>query len=369
MKNLKTLFIILTTILVSSCSKDDVSAPPVNNNPVATACPIINVTANITTFTTWTAGNVYVINAPNNLQVTSKLTIEPGTVIKLNNCYIDVTGGGKIIAEGTANKRIVFTSFADDSICGDSNGNGTATLPKKGDWKELWLNSTEIKSFTYCDFFYGGADRSGENKMIDIGPLNKLTEFDNCQFAHALGGSTTGSAAFNADFDYIKSVTSLTNNAFFDNDRPLRLDAKYSVSTTNIFHKPNNPSVINIRNGIFINNFDGVPENFTTNWLITEVPYVAAMQFQVSSIGILNIGASVKVKFVNPSDYLGAYSGSVNLSPTAILTSYKDDNVGGDTNGDSNTSLPGTGDWKGFSNTVPGLTTYYQSGNIRYAAN
>jgi hypothetical protein len=335
----------------------------------ASACPVINVTANITTFTTWTAGNVYVINAPNNLQVTSKLTIEPGTVIKLNNCYIDVTGGGKIVAEGTATNRIVFTSFADDSICGDSNGDGTASLPNKGDWKELWLNSSEVKSFTYCDFFYGGAARGGENSMINIGPLNQTTVFDNCQFAHALGGSTTSSVTFNADFDYIKSVTTLTNNAFFDNDKPLRLDAKYSVSTTNIFHQPNNSTIKNTRNGIFLNNFNGVPEGTITNWNITEVPYVAAIQFQVSSVGTLNIGPSVKVKFVSPSDYLGAYSGSVNLSPTAILTSYKDDIVGGDTNGDSNTSLPGSGDWKGFSNTVPGATSYYQSANIRYAAN
>ena len=124
----------------------------------------------------------------------------------------------------------------------------------------------------------------------------------------------------------------------------------------------------NARNGIFLAS-SNIPAGTTTNWNITEVPYVAGIQLQALNGSTLNIGANVKVKFVQSSDYLGAYSSSVNLNPAAILTSYKDDAVGGDTNGDGSASSPATGDWKGYSNTVPGTTTWIRGTNIKYATN
>ena len=72
-------------------------------------CPIVNVTAAITTPTTWTTGNVYVINS--SLTITSTLTIQAGVVIKLGIAgKITVNSAGKILANGTATNRIVFTS-------------------------------------------------------------------------------------------------------------------------------------------------------------------------------------------------------------------------------------------------------------------
>ena len=49
---------------------------------------------------------------------------------------------GITIANGTADKRIVFTSLADDRYCGDTNGDGAATKAEKGDWIEIDADGT-----------------------------------------------------------------------------------------------------------------------------------------------------------------------------------------------------------------------------------
>ena len=74
---------------------------------------IIEVTANITANTTWTSNNRYLLKGFIYVEDGATLTIEPGTIIKgdkpLKGTLI-VKRGGKLIADGTANQPIVFTS-------------------------------------------------------------------------------------------------------------------------------------------------------------------------------------------------------------------------------------------------------------------
>ena len=69
------------------------------------------VNADITTNTTWTNNNTYLLQG-GCLYVTNNatLTIEPGTLIKGDQAALIVTRGAKIIADGTAEMPIVFTS-------------------------------------------------------------------------------------------------------------------------------------------------------------------------------------------------------------------------------------------------------------------
>lgn len=84
----------------------------------------IEVKADITASTTWTKGNIYLIKGFVNVTSGATLTIEPGTIIKGATADQDPTASGKggtliilpgakIMAIGTAESPIVFTSSKD----------------------------------------------------------------------------------------------------------------------------------------------------------------------------------------------------------------------------------------------------------------
>lgn len=96
--------------------------PQNTNYPATTAT--VNAT-NITTNTTWTSNNTYLLNGWVYVKDGATLTIEAGTIIrgdKNNQGALIVERGGKLIAQGTADAPIVFTS------------NQAPGFRNKGDW-------------------------------------------------------------------------------------------------------------------------------------------------------------------------------------------------------------------------------------------
>lgn len=322
-------------------------------------CPIVNVNSNITSNTTWNAGKVYVVTGI--IGVTATLTIEAGTVVKMNGGSIDVNSGGRIVANGTEANRIVFTSYSDDTYCGDTNGDGSATTGLKGDWQMIFLNGGN-NIFKYCDFFYAGANRSGRNNAIEISVAGSQFTIDHCKFAHtATSASSTAYVIFGQSYMNDASVSVFTNNAFYDNDRPIYLDVNYTMNPNNIFHNPANASQKNTRNGIFLNG--GSISGRTTTWAVTEVPYVLYGSCRAHVGAQLNIGANAVVKFLSTDGELIS-TNTVSLHATATLTSWKDDTKGGDSNGDGNGSTPAKGDWYGFADNGTGSWVYKSGANI-----
>ena len=81
---------------------------------------LVLITGKITEDTTWSASKSYVIDQQVTVENGATLTIEPGTIIKANPgeapnvSMLVIAKGGKIMAKGTAEKPIIFTSINDN---------------------------------------------------------------------------------------------------------------------------------------------------------------------------------------------------------------------------------------------------------------
>lgn len=97
--------------------------------------PTVEVRGEITEDVTWTADNIYILDSRVTVVDGVTLTIAPGTVIKGNEgqgaaaTALLIARGGKLMAEGTAELPIIFTSIADEIDPSDiAAGNYVGTL-------------------------------------------------------------------------------------------------------------------------------------------------------------------------------------------------------------------------------------------------
>ena len=94
----------------------------------------------IATSMTWTkVGSPYVITETITVNSGVTLTIEPGVIVKGGMTSQQLTINGTLIANGTPEEPIYFTSLRDDSVGGDTNGDGNATSPTYGNWNGIYL--------------------------------------------------------------------------------------------------------------------------------------------------------------------------------------------------------------------------------------
>ncbi len=155
-----------TGLKVLKVSVITATAVTLASSTVASAA--VTAPSKITANTTWTAAaGPYIVKSAVTVSAKVTLTIEPGTVVKFFDTSSRLLVAGSLTAIGTPDRRIVFTSIKDDSVGGDTGGNGPST-PAAGDWYYIGL-SGRSSILRYTDIRYGGYGvRAQSNAAVQI---------------------------------------------------------------------------------------------------------------------------------------------------------------------------------------------------------
>ena len=206
---------------------------------------------------TWTgAGEVHLITSDVTVASGVTLTLEPGAIVKFQARY-HLSVNGTLLSEGTALDPITFTSYKDDTVGGDTNGDADATTPAGGDWWRINFTNSPGSELSYTNIRYGGYQSHYTNRrgmvflkyttFVDPAPLLQNCEItdsydygvyceggsaseptiDSCTFAdvptYAVYNSSTSVLPFvtQCSFDvpygvYVRSSSAVTNNTFND---------------------------------------------------------------------------------------------------------------------------------------------------------
>lgn len=170
--------------------------------------PNVDVTTNITSNTTWTKGNTYLLKTQVYVKNNATLTIEAGVIIRADHTAVGaglfVTKGSKVIAIGTAAEPIVFTSdnAPGNRVKGDWGG---VILLGKGSYNiNNGINNIEGIAASTDTEFGGGLtpddnDDSGTLKYVRI-------EFGGYVYAanQEINGLTFGAVGRGTTIDYVQ---------------------------------------------------------------------------------------------------------------------------------------------------------------------
>ena len=302
--------------------------------------------------TIWTpAGNPHVITNSVTINAGATLTIQPGVIVKLSGLAGYLRVYGNIIAQGTVDQPIVFTSLKDDTVGGDTNGDGSSSTPGAGDWVGVNVSpvsgdSSVASEFEYVTMRYGSTCLQVSNQAAGV-TINHSV-FDHCSTGVSLtsvtGGSVTAST-FTSNSTGLQMQTSsvaVSDNSFMNNS------IAGSSDPGSLGGFSNNTASGTGQKGVTVSG----TLNSNATWKNGGMPYVIPAGQVSVNIGVtLTIEPGVIVKSIfnqlaTPVRIYGKVIARGTVDQPIVFTSIQDDTAGGDTNGDGS-STPWFGDWVG----------------------
>jgi hypothetical protein len=310
--------------------------------------------------TTWTSANLYVITCEVTVAKGATLTVMPGTIVKAypggyTPCAITVFG--RLVAEGTVEAPIVFTSIKDDEHGGDTENDGSATAPGPGDWQSINLEAGSSGSISNALIAYGGWWYWYDNLALV-----------RCNEADIKLDRVTLRVSSQAALSARRCSVELTNSRLADNRSGLDIvglaaDAPFTL-TNNVFgpsaagtmHFDGNPhGPVSIHDNVAVDGKTGLSLRGTLeadlDWHNDELVLLLVTGLTVAPEATLLLAPGSVVK----SDLFSGSAIEVNGTllaegtPVApiVFSSIRDDEHGGDTNADGSNTTIGPGQWSG----------------------
>jgi len=333
--------------------------------------------------TSWTAdGGPYIVENMLTVPAGKVLSIGPGTLVKLS-LRATIVVEGELNASGTAGSPVIFTSLKDDAAGGDTGGDGPTTA-QPGDWNDIYFAPRSRGVLSYCTVRYGGssaqlsntshfasANVTSENSAVvlqDCVLTDSATngfhatyaspEVSGCVFErngrHGLALEHSSAAVTScifrdnveygiwADDDSMAAANASVVGCSFSGNRAAMSVAPSAVPLApGNEYLPNREGAVHVREGTL-----AVP----STWRKLDQPYVVTGTVVVDGKGSLSAEPGTVIKLTASGGIVvyGILQFQGQASAPIVLTSLKDDEVGGDTNSDGGASLPGPANWDGL---------------------
>jgi hypothetical protein len=232
--------------------------------------------------TVWDNSQVQQITGNVDIPAGATLTIQPGTVVKFDN-GTTMTVDGTLNAQGTANQPIYFTSIVDDSVGGDTDGDGGANQPARCTWGQVLFTSTSTAAvLDNVVVRFGGGGVDAEVQADGASPLLKNSVFsDSSDFGVRLTGSNA----------------TLAGDTFQNDDQPENGSGVGGAIHMDVNSQPSIQGISfnnNYVNGVWID--PGSLPAGTTTWNNPDVVYFVPREVTVPQGATLAVGAGQVVK-------------------------------------------------------------------------